>query len=64
MNSEQKICKNKNCQKVLPTGYKHRYCEACRNVHIENAKRGAKAVGGTILSIGLLVIGGKNLPKK
>ena len=64
MSTEQKICKNKSCQKVLPAGYKHRYCEACRNVQIENVKKGAKAVGGTILSIGLLVVGGKNFPKK
>lgn len=28
--AEIRICKNKKCQKVLPAGYKHKYCEACR----------------------------------
>ena len=32
--SDVRVCKNKKCQKVLPAGYKHRYCEACRNKHV------------------------------
>lgn len=64
MSLEQKMCKNKNCKKVLPEGYKHRYCEACRNVQAEHVKKGFKAVGGTLLSVGLLVVGGKNFFEK
>lgn len=33
--SDVRVCKNKKCQKVLPEGYKHRYCEACRNKHAQ-----------------------------
>lgn len=36
--AEIRVCKNKKCQKVLPAGYKHKYCEACRNKHAETAK--------------------------
>lgn len=59
MNSEQKICKNKKCQKVLPEGYKHRYCEACRGKYVQAIKRvgkGAFAVAGSVL---LVVVGKK-----
>lgn len=24
--AEIRVCKNKTCQKVLPAGYKHKYC--------------------------------------
>lgn len=46
--SEEKIrvCANKNCQKVLPSGYKYRYCEACRNKQAEKVKKGIGAVVG------------------
>ena len=54
--SQVKVCKNKKCQKVLPAGYKHRYCEACRNQHAQTTKNvlnviknGAIAVGGLAL---------------
>ena len=33
-----RVCKNKKCQKVLTAGYRHRYCEACRNKHAQTAK--------------------------
>lgn len=36
--AEIRICKNKKCQKVLTAGYKHKYCEACRNKHAETVK--------------------------
>lgn len=36
--SDVRVYKNKKCQKVLPEGYKHRYCEACRNKHAQTAK--------------------------
>lgn len=43
--AEIRVCKNKKCQKVLPAGYKHKYCEACRNKHAETAKNVLKGLG-------------------
>lgn len=42
---ESRVCKDKQCQKVLPVGYKHRYCEACRNKHAQLAKSVIKGIG-------------------
>lgn len=50
---EQKNCKNKRCQRPLPEGYKHKYCENCRN---EQAKQ-VKEVGKAALSLAVLVGG-------
>lgn len=36
--SDVRVCKNKKCQKVLTAGYKHRYCEACRNSMLRQLK--------------------------
>lgn len=67
-NSEVRICKNKKCQKILPDGYKHRYCEACRNQQAQKAKNALKAVGGgaaTLASVAVVVLtSGKINPKK
>lgn len=52
-NAEIKICKNKNCKKVLPEGYKYNRCEACRNQLAQNGKNILP-----VLSIGLLSIVG------
>lgn len=68
--SEEKIsvCANKNCQKVLPSGYKHRYCEACRNKQAEKVKGALKGIGaaavGTVATVVALVTRGKINPKK
>ncbi len=43
-NSEEKICKNKKCNKILPKDYKYKYCEACRNTHANNTKNALKIV--------------------
>ena len=59
MSDELKVCKNKNCHKVLPAGYKHRYCEACRNQHAQMAKNLLKGIGAgaaTVASVALVVI--------
>ena len=65
---EIRLCKNKNCQKVLPTGYKHRYCEACRNKHAQTVKNVLKRVGAGVATIGsvavVIITGGKINPKK
>lgn len=52
----EKKCKNKKCQRILPEGYKHKYCENCRNEHAKTIKTALKGVGGTVLSIGLVVV--------
>lgn len=67
--SEEKIrvCANKNCQKVLPSGYKHRYCEACRNKQAEKVKGALKGIGaaaGAVATVVALVTRGKINPKK
>ena len=70
MSKEAKIrvCKNKKCQKVLPAGYKHKYCEACRNKHAETVKNVLKGLGAgaaTVASVAVVVVtGGKINPKK
>lgn len=46
MKMENKVCKNKNCLKPLPDGYKHMYCEACRNKQAQKVKNGLKAAAG------------------
>lgn len=43
---ENKVCKNKKCMKPLLEGYKHKYCEACRNQHAQKVKNGLKAAAG------------------
>ncbi|WP_314022036.1 hypothetical protein [Mogibacterium diversum] len=65
-NVETRVCKNKKCQKVLPAGYKNKYCEACKNKHVEKAKKTIKNIGTgavTFASIALVVVkGGKIKP--
>ena len=43
---DQKICKNKKCQRPLPLEYKHKYCEHCRNKKAQQAKDLGKGVLG------------------
>ena len=63
---ENKVCKK--CQKPLPEGYKHKKCEACRNVQVQNVKNGVKATAGavgTFASIAVVIVTkGKVNPKK
>ena len=65
---ENKVCKNKKCLKLLPEGYKHKYCEACRNQHAQKVKNGFKAsagVAGTVACVAVTVVtAGKINPKK
>ena len=67
-NSEVKVCKNKKCQKVLPAGYNHKYCEACRNQQAGTTKKVLKGIGAGIPALlGIAVaVGshGKNNLKK
>ena len=65
--AEIRICKNKKCQKVLPAGYKHEYCEACRNKHAETVKNVLKAIGAgtaTVASAAVIVFTGGMINQK
>lgn len=54
----EKKCKNKKCQRILPEGYKYKYCENCRNGQAQNVKKIGKGalsvvavVGGTLITV-------------
>lgn len=49
---ETKNCKGKKCQRPLPKGYKHRYCENCRNEQIKQIKDAGKATLGLVVLVG------------
>lgn len=57
---EQKMCKNKKCQRILPEGYKHKYCENCMGKRAgvaKNVMKGAATLGSVVL---LVVTKGKH----
>ena len=47
-----KRCKNKECNKILPEGYKYKYCESCMNKKAHNARN----ILGATLGIALAII--------
>lgn len=49
---EQKFCKNKKCHRPLPEGYKHKYCEHCRNERAKQFRAGCKGALGIIVTVG------------
>lgn len=49
---ENRKCKNKKCKRSLPKGYKHRYCENCRNDGIKLIKDTGKAALGMVVLVG------------
>lgn len=49
-----KICKK--CQKPLPEGYKHKYCEACRNQQVQTVKKSMKAAAGVVGAMACLAV--------
>ena len=58
MRMEQKMCKSKKCQRVLPDGYKHKYCENCMGKRAENMKKvgiGVLGVVGAIGTVGVML---------
>lgn len=59
-----KICKNKKCQKVLPDGYKHKYCEACRNKYAGTAREVLKGIGAVVVGGVILVLKGGKIDSK
>ncbi|MBQ0098831.1 MAG: hypothetical protein KBS62_07885 [Oscillospiraceae bacterium] len=63
--TEVKVCKNKKCQKPLPKGYKHKYCESCRNEWAYRIKQVIKVGASTVVGVIILIITcGKIKPKK
>ena len=60
--------KNESVVRVLPEGYKHRYCEACRNKHAQTAKNVLKGIGAgatTVASVAVVIVtSGKINPKE
>lgn len=63
--TEIRLCKK--CKKPLPTGYKHKYCEACLNRQAEmlhNGLKGAMGIAGAAACVMLTVVTkGKVNPK-
>ena len=63
-----RVCRNKKCQKILPIGYKHKYCESCRNQHVKIVKDGLKNAGKIATAVGgiavVVVTKGKVNPKE
>lgn len=53
---EQRVCKNKKCLKPLPNGYKHKYCESCRNNQVKQLKNAGKALFSFAAVAGVSVI--------
>jgi len=51
-----KKCKNKKCQKSLPEGYKHKYCENCRNEQVKKIKNAGKIALTVVGIVGSAVI--------
>lgn len=69
MELELKKCKNKKCQRVLPEGYKHKYCEHCRTMRASQFKENGKKALNVALFVGGAVVtiatkGNVNLTKK
>ena len=62
MKTKTKICKG--CGKVMPEGYKHKYCEACRTKHAHAAKNTLYGcLGVAITAVAVLTKGKINLKK-
>lgn len=61
---ESSKCKNKKCQRPLPEGYKHKYCESCRNQHVKHFKEAGKTVLAVVGSVVIAIVTkGKINPK-
>lgn len=64
----ERKCKNNKCQRHLPDGYKHRYCESCRNEQVKLIKETLKATLGVVALVGstalTIATKGKINPKK
>ena len=64
---DQKLCKNKKCQKPLPEGYKYKYCESCRAKQANGVKKKRKkllAVVGVVGTTALTVLTARKIKPK
>lgn len=52
MDNIEKKCKK--CKRILPEGYKHKYCENCRNENVQVAKNVGKGILGAVGSVACL----------
>ena len=52
----EKKCKNKKCQRILPDGYKHKYCENCKNEQVQIAKNFLKGALSVVAVAGVTLI--------
>lgn len=59
-----KRCKNKECNKVLPLGYKNQYCESCMNKQAHGIKKFLGGVGAVFGVAALVIKRGKFGRKK
>ncbi len=62
--SGKRVCKNKKCQKVLPSSYKYKYCEACRNKHTYTIRNVLEGIGTVAVIVVASVITGKEINSK
>ena len=46
----------KKCNRVLPEGYRAKYCEYCRNQRIGKAREALKIAGGALALVGTVGI--------
>lgn len=51
-----KKCKNKKCQRPLPEGYKHKYCENCRNEQAQKTRNFGKVALGVVATTGSIAL--------
>lgn len=51
----EKHCKNTKCQRALPSGYKYKFCENCRNERAKRIKDAGK-LGGGLGALALMII--------
>lgn len=52
----EKKCKNKKCQRILPDGYKYKYCENYRNEQTQNVKKLGKGALSVVTVVGGVLI--------
>lgn len=48
------VCKN--CNKILPEGYKKKYCQSCMNKRVQKTKKGIKTILGTVASVAIAIV--------
>ena len=47
---------NNTCQRILPDGYKHKYCENCRTEQAQKAKNFGKGGLGVVATVGSIAL--------